>query len=568
MVDDLCLWLDSHNITYKLRNDIVFIPKWGKALIQDEYDHIFRKDKDGRVIFHSNENPEFLKSDGINYVVFKFGDRWYYADIREPLADIQFKVLRYVGETPRYEHQCHYCPLGIHTGYELLNGSGLLSDWCNKVKFLGYDGIGIADKNTLAATLDLQNNATSASIPFVFGYSTTMLFGDERIDIKLYCNTQNGFQNLLRVQKAVCIDSDDRSVGMIDLMNYAEGLVLVFDKRTGEWLSENKDNIDDLSDAFDGWVYYQVDLSEYRADKIDTAILMNTKAYFDAFYFGGIDYYKNIRPVLIQDIYYLDKEDWKNKILLNKIDIGAAHEQSYHQYMKTIDELYADFSKLFSDKYDDEVFYDMCESTIDILINSSAKYDLTDNYAPQYEMTDDEKKRYGNNLNMFRSLIEDGFERLVPKGEEETYRKRVEYEEYIIESTNNVDYFLIQYDTVNWAAKNKILVGLGRGSAGGSLLLYLMGITQIDPIKYDLIFERFLLPERAGLEPSEVTIIDGEIDSNCYVEVTLENGKTKLFDADSILRITRNGTEMSVYADSLQEGDDIIFDNHALLWDL
>ena len=226
------------------------------------------------------------------------------------------------------------------------------------------------------------------------------------------------------------------------------------------------------------------------------------------------------------------------------------------------------YTKLFSDKYGDEVFYDMCESTIDILINSSAKYDLTDNYAPQYEMTDDEKKRYGNNLNMFRSLIEDGFERLVPKGEEETYRKRVEYEEYIIESTNNVDYFLIQYDTVNWAAKNKILVGLGRGSAGGSLLLYLMGITQIDPIKYDLIFERFLLPERAGLEPSEVTIIDGEIDSNCYVEVALENGKTKLFDADSILRITRNGTEMSVYADSLQEGDDIIFDNHALLWDL
>ena len=74
---------------------------------------------------------------------------------------------------------------------------------------------------------------------------------------------------------------------------------------------------------------------------------------------------------------------------------------------------------------------------------------------------------------------------------------------YIIESTDNVDYLLVQYDTCNWARRNNIFVGCGRGSAAGSLLLYLLGITLIDPIKYDLIFERFLLPERAGLAPAD-----------------------------------------------------------------
>lgn len=554
-------WLDNHHITYSLRKDVLVIPGFGRCLIQDNYDHIFKLNKDNEAVFNSIENISYLLADDITYIVFPFGCRWFYIDIRKDLSDVQFQVLRYVGSSPKFEHQCEFYPLGIHSGYELLNGSGLMKDWCAKIKFLGYKGLSVADKNTMAASLDLQQSATDNGLRYCFGYSLTIKVGCDKVGVKLYAATQQGFRNMLRVQKAVAVDNiDTKEIDLITLLNLAKGNTLVFDKWSGQWLSENKGMLQDFIEAFDGWVYFQVDISEYRADRIDSTLLQSQKAYFDNFYLEDLEYQMNIRPVLIQDVYYLDKEDWKTKIVLNKVDTGAAHEQSYSQYLKTIDELYYEFRTLFSERYDDNVFYDMCEATADIIENAVAAYDLSDNYAPKYDMTPQEQVKYGDTLNMFRQLIEEGFKKLVPEGEEECYRKRVEYERYVIESTDNVDYFLIQRDELNWAQENGILTGIGRGSAGGCLLLYLMGITFIDPLKYDLIFERFLLPERAGLASMDVTKICENVESNEYVEIELEDGVVVRFDKDSEFLVNRNEERIIVYADELTEGDDIVWD--------
>jgi len=562
-------WLDNHCITYSMRKDILVIPEFGRCLIQDDYEHIFKVSKEGKVLFHSIENAAYLLADDIPYIVFPFGDRWYYVDIRKDASDQQFQVLRYVGQSPKMERECEYYPLGIHTGFELLNGSGLLKDWCSKVKFLGYKGLAVTDRNTMAASLDLQQSATAKELKYCFGYSLTIRIANDKVGAKVYAATQQGFRNMLRIQKIIAVDNiETKEIDMIDLLNLAGGNTLVFDKWSGRWLSEHKDMLQDFINAFDGWVYFQVDTTEYRADRIDSGVLQSMKSYFDNFYLGNLEYQLNIRPILIQDVYYLDKEDWKNKIVLNKIDSGAAHEQSYGQYMKTIDELYDEFRRLFSDRYDDDVFYDMCEATADIMDNVSAAYDLTENYAPKYDMTEQEKKKYGDTLTMFRTLIEEGFKRLVPDGQEEHYRKRVEYEKYVIESTDNVDYFLIQRDELNWAQENGILAGIGRGSAGGCLVLYLMGITFIDPIKYDLIFERFLLPERAGLAPMDVTQIEPNIESDNYVELELENGQTIKFDKDAEFLVNRGNEQVTIYADELQADDDIVWDRRDELFTL
>ena len=107
------------------------------------------------------------------------------------------------------------------------------------------------------------------------------------------------------------------------------------------------------------------------------------------------------------------------------------------------------------------------------------------------------------------------------------------------------------------------MVGCGRGSAAGSLLLYLLGVTLIAPIKYDLIFERFLLPERAGLFPTDTTIIGEDIDSTDYMEVKLESGVILKIDKDAQLIVKRDGEEepIVIYADELEDNDDILFDN-------
>lgn len=554
-------WLDNHNITYSLRKDVLVVPGFGRCLIQDDYEHIFKEDKDGKVLFNSIENFAYLLADDINYIVFPFGMRWYYVDIRENPAEMQFRILRYVGNSPKQNHECVFYPLGIHSGYELLNGSGLPKDWCSKTKFLGYKGLSVADKNTMAASLDLQQSATGKGLRYCFGYSLTVRIGNDKVGVKLYSVSQRGFRNMLRIQKIINVDNlETRDIDLISLLNHAEGNVLVFDKWSGNWISQNKGALQDFIDAFGGWVFFQVDTTEYRADRIDSAVLYSMKAYFDNFYLGGLEYAMNIRPVLIQDVYYLDKEDWRTKIVLNKIDTGAAHEQSHCQYLKTLDELYEEFRKTFSDRYDDEVFYDMCESTADIIENASAAYDLTSNYMPQYQMTEEETKKYGTNLNMFNQLIEDGMKRLVPDGMEEIYRKRIEEEKYTILSTDNLDYCLIQYDTINWARRNGILTGIGRGSAGGSLVLFTLGITCIDPIKYNLLFERFLLPERGGLSPATVTKITHDIESEDYVELLCEDGVTRKFDVDAEFLVSRGGEQIIVYADELQPEDDIIWD--------
>lgn len=562
-------WLDNHHITYSLRKDIVVIPGFGRCLIQEDYEHIFKLNKDGDAIFNPIENVAYLKADDIKYIVFPFGLRWYYVCVNDEMDTCQFNILRYVGNPKKFIHECDFYPMGVHTGYELLNGSGALKDWCTKAKFLGYKGIAVADRNTMAASLDLQQSANAAGLKYCFGYSLTVRIGSAKVGVIVYSMTQQGFRNMLRIQKSIAVDNiDTKEIDLITLLNLAEGNALVFDKWSGSWLVSNKGVLQDFIDAFDGWVFFQVDTTEYRADRIDSAVLQSIKDFFDNFYLGDTEYYGNIRPILIQDAYYLDKEDWRTKIILNKIDTGAAHNQSKSQYLKTIDELYDEFRTLFSEKYDDEVFYDMCESTADIMENSSAAYNLEDNYAPKYDMTPEEKRKYGDTLTMFRQLIEEGFKRLVPDGEEERYRERVEYEKYVIESTDNVDYFLIQRDELNWAQQNGILTGIGRGSAGGCLLLYLMGITFIDPLKYDLIFERFLLPERAGLAPEKVTVMADDIASSDYVELQLDDGGIIKMDKDAELVVLRDGEVTVVYADELQEGDDIQFDNRDLLFTL
>lgn len=554
-------WLDNHFITYSIRKDILVIPGFGRCLIQEDYEHIFKKDKEGEPIFNSIENVAYLKADDINYIVFPFGERWFYVDINQELKSVQFKILRYVGNSPSFEHNCEYYPLGIHSGYELLNGSGLMPDWCAKAKFYGYKGLSVADKNTMAGSLDLQRSATASGLKYSFGYSLTVKVGENKVGVKIYSATQKGFRNLLRIQKAVGVDNvDTKEINIIELLQLAEGNSLVFDKWSGKWLSDNSESLEDFIKAYDGWVFFQVDVTEYRGDRMDSMLLQSQKAYFDKFYLGDLEYLHNVRPILIQDVYYLDKEDWRTKIVLNKMDIGSAHEQSYNQYLKTLDELYDEFRKVFSDKYSDDVFYDMCEATADIIENATAAYDLTANYAPKYDLTDDEQSKYGNALNMFHELLEEGFQKLVPDGEEELYRERIEYEKYVIESTDNVDYFLIQRDELRWAQDNGILTGIGRGSAGGSLVLYLLGITCIDPIKYGLLFERFLLPERCGLAPRKTTKYMGEMESEAYVELTLENGSTVRFDKDAEFLVIREGEEIVVYADELMENDDIVWD--------
>lgn len=569
-MEELRKWLDLHKIGYEIIDkEVVEIAGFGKLFLADliHVQSIFRGTKD-ELQFNLMETPEVLIEEGIYYVAFPFGRNWYYYDLREAF---RFNILKFIGKRQPLNYPVKFVNLGIHTPFELLNGSGDISQWVKKAKYLGQNAIGICDRNTMAATLILQKECVKAGIDHVFGYSFTMKHQDEKVDMKIYCQTQEGLQNLFRIQKEIMVDNPENVIDPDKLKHYTKGNVLVMGSLSSYWIKRNPVIMAELKMLSDA-VYYQVDFSEYKADRIDAEVLEAIKYYFMNIYRNGHEA-AVIEPVLICDNYYIDKDEARNKIILNKIASGAAHRQSEDQYFKDTDEHFNTMRPLFSSESwnVEELFERMCANTVKIARGATAKYELGKMYMPRYVMQEEEIEKYKNRRNMFHKLLFEGLEEKVPAEEHEKYKKRLREEIYIIESTNNVDYFLIQWDMINEARKRNIVTGIGRGSAGGSLVSYLLGIITIDPVKYDLIFSRFLVPERCGLNwVDEITVMEDDVvvlSGNKVVHVEF-SGNEMTFDKDATFKIMRDDMAMIVYADELEKGDEILFDNRDLLWNI
>lgn len=563
LTDQLDIWLTDNRIKHTfIDNDIVEVKGFGKLYINDMGDlsSIFRKNrKENKIVFNLMCDKESLLADGVDKVCYLFGDNWYWFDLNK---GFDMKILKYVGERMECERDIPFVNLGIHSYYELLEGSFSFGDWMAKARHIGHDTIGICDHNTMAGTYQLQKECKAAGMKYVMGYTCDCVDDNEVFPVKLYCKDSVGLSKMLRLQKYINVDhTDTRQVRVDDLLDYVEGNVVVFGTLSAKWLVRNPKYVRKITNIC-GEVYYQVDPNEYKANRIDQMYLKALGVFFHNY---GPD---SPKPVLICDTYYLDKSDFRNKVILNKIASGAAHNQSDQQYYKDIDELFDSFQAIFSDKWDVETLFEVCcQNTVKIAGMCHAAYETTRNFMPQYDLTAEEKRLYGDRRNMFNQLIEQGFKRLVPKGQEEKYRKRVEYEKYIIESTDNIDYFLVQYDSVQYANSQDIMTGIARGSGGSSLILYLMGITKLDPLKYDLLFERFLVPDRSGLYEDLTTVLQDDIESTEYVELTMD-GEIYKFDRDAEFRVIRDGEAMNVYADEIRQGDEIVFDNRDLLWNL
>ena len=156
MSNELLEWLDANKIQYEILDDeVVNVEGLGKMYYEDTnlISSIFRTDLQNNVKFNATENIETLHDEEIFYIVFKFGDNWYYYDTRK---EFKFNILKYIGTRKKCEHDQPFVNLGVHTPYELLNGSFSIGDWVKKAKYLGQKAIGICDYNTMAGSLVLQ----------------------------------------------------------------------------------------------------------------------------------------------------------------------------------------------------------------------------------------------------------------------------------------------------------------------------------------------------------------------------------------------------------------------------
>jgi DNA polymerase-3 subunit alpha len=505
---DLKIWIKQSNINCTFSGAVLFIDNFGKLLFIPEKDGIIIQ-KDYSLIL-SDEEYDLLDEDAeIKNVVFKFGNRYFFCSVNnrkkneynEDVIEPRFNDFRNIGEFNSDFNDLNFCHLGVHTGYELLNGSGDADSWLKKAKHFKYNSLGICERNTLAGTLSFQLQCEKHSIKSILGETISVVYNynaekefQDTYEVKVYVKNSLGWKNLLRISKAINVDYKE-FIPLEELLELSDGLSFVFFKES--YLYDNiykKENfLKDLklwkSKIKKSDLYFQIDLNEFSDDSLDIENLKRIKHYFE-------NYSNLIKPIYIEDCYYVEKIDSQVKSILNKIDRKTI-PSSNEQYFKSIDDIIEKNIGLFVSDDSLDLFFQSIENTFELSEKCNFKIDIGNHKLPKYKVK--------NKIQFYHDLIEKGFEQKVLNKfkDEKTinkYIERIQEENDVILGADLSDYFLILWDVVNWAKSENILVGPGRGSAGGSLVAYMLGIIEIDPIQYDLLFERFLNKTRVSGE--------------------------------------------------------------------
>lgn len=503
MIDNLKNWIDENKLTVdELESNIFEIKEVGKfLLIEAKDDKIIGSDFD---FLLSEEEYDRLDVGDIKYILFQFGGFFYYSELKTDKN--QYNELYYKASFNRFKSLgkisddlgIDFVNLGVHSEYELLNGSSEATDWIKKAKFLGHDSLGICDKNTMGGTLPLQIACDKAKIKPIFGETVTVAYSfDEKsevhntFDLKLYVKNKKGWRNLLKINKAINVDYDNfQFVPEEILLECGEGLIAVFPRES--YFNEIKEdkkaaiNLIKLYEKTFDDLYYQIDSVEFESDKIDAKNLDNIKTYIK-------DYKSFLKPVLINDCFYIEKSDYGLKDYLNKIK-KVNDYSSLEQYYKSTEETWNKFISLNLSEEACSVIEKAFLNTRNIANECNYKIEVGTHKLPKFDAKDAVK--------LFYDLIAHGVEnKIIGKVDnEDIYFERIKEECDVIVGANFTDYFLINWDIVKSAKDKGIMVGTGRGSVVGSLVAYLLDITTVDPIPYNLLFERFLNKTRISGE--------------------------------------------------------------------
>lgn len=543
--ESLTNWITENLLSVKEINErTIEIAEVGKFLLIEPKSF---KESDKQLLF-DNEFQIVLNTiedkycNDVDFLLFEFGSKWYYTDSLTPEVIHPFK---YLGKAEITFHESTVPVLGTHGGYELCGGSALYTDWCKKAKFLGVDTLGICELNTLAGTLDFQSSCKDAGIKPIIGETITILTTSKaKINIKIYVQDEEGWINLLWINKIINVDNTGEYITEEQLLNKdlkTEGLIVV--------LSPEVD-LDIYFQKFDFYfsdVYYQIDFVEWSSQSRDEFWLNSLKHYLENYYIAEST---TLRPIIINDAYYLDKEDHIIRPSLNTIGKVGFKNQSKDQFFKSIDDVFLQALGLFSET--DERCVDLLDSAISNTKKLCAEIDFkipTGQFRlPEYEMSEEENLLHDTNEDLFWSKIEKGVEEKVfnKVADEQIYLDRIQMEAEVIKKGGFIDYFLIIADIIRWCKTQDILVGIGRGSSAGSLIAYCLDITKIDPIKYDLIFQRFLNEGRLSKSVSQE-----------YFIIESENGIIE-FKANESVQIMRENRKIKININELQINDYLI----------
>ncbi len=398
-----------------------------------------------------------------------------------------------------------FAHLHVHTEYSLLDGSNKIKEYVKRVKELGMDSAAITDHGVMYGVIDFYKEATAAGLNPIIGcevyvaprsrFDRELTGGEDRYyHLVLLAENNTGYANLVKIVSRGFTEGYyyRPRVDMEVLEEFHEGIIALSACLAGEvqryiqkGLIDEAGKVAKRYEACFGRGNFFLELQDHgipTQQTVNAALLRMSKEL-------------DIPLVATNDVHYTYVEDAQPHDILLCLQTGkklADEDRMRYEggqyYVKSEEEMKGLFPYAWEAVENTQRIADRCHVEIEF-----GKYKV-----PHYEVPEGH-----DSWSYLNKLCQDGMAMRYPQ-DDATLQKRLEYELGIIRDMGFVDYFLIVWDYINYCRENGIAVGPGRGSAAGSIVSYCLQITNIDPIKYSLLFERFLNPERISMPDIDV----------------------------------------------------------------
>ena len=395
--------------------------------------------------------------------------------------------------------------LHVHTEYSLLDGSNRIKDLIQRVKELGMNSVAITDHGVMYGVVEFYKEAVKNDIKPILGceiYTAKRSMKDKQPGLDsdyghlvLLAKNQTGYKNLMKIVSLGFTEGFyyKPRVDYQTLEKYSEGIIALSACLSGDIpsaiLSNDYERAAELAKKLNSIFGQDNFYLELQHNGISDQNLVNQQLIRLSRELG-------IPLVATNDCHFLTREAARSHEILLCIQTGKTINDENRMrfntdeiYVKSPEEMYENFKNVEAALQNTVKIADMCNVELEFGKLHLPSFDVEEGYTP-YEYLREKcymglTQKFGENC-----------------GEE--VKQRLEYELSVISKMGYVDYFLIVWDFIRYARENNIMVGPGRGSAAGSLVSYCLGITSIDPLKYNLLFERFLNPERISMPDIDI----------------------------------------------------------------
>ncbi len=402
----------------------------------------------------------------------------------------------------------------IHTQYSICEGAVKIDELASYCKTNKVQAIGLADSYNLCGALEFAEKISKVGTQPIIGTQLNLSIENQIGKITLYATSEQGYKNLTKLSSLSYLkkkESFDPYCEIDDLIINNHDLIILtgnYNNFFGKLFYKNKKKlfekvIEDLKSSFKNRLYIEIQRHNELKEKNYENYLLSISS----------DY--NLPIIASQEVFYLNSEMAEAHDALvcigekQFVDDQNRFKYSDQHYLKKSDELkkiYSDIPEALENNYNFPLrFKFKPKKSKPILPSLSNK----ENISPENLLMDQAKKGLEQRL---KNFILKKNSTLRPNQIQKIYEDRLLHELEIINSMNYASYFLIVSDYIRWAKKNLIPVGPGRGSGAGSLAAYSLDITDLDPIEFDLIFERFLNPDRISMPDFDIDFCEEQRD--------------------------------------------------------